>query len=331
MSAGNIDSAVLPAFCVDGPVGATVRRFCARLPILPLRQARGARFPFTNLKGRSLLKNHPLEELRMFNRTVFFVSESTGITAETLGQSLLSQFSQEVKFKTVYMPFISTPKKARDLARRLDDLAVSEGNRPIVFATMPETDIRDILRDANCLYIELFDTFIGPLSEELGVGPSGKKGLSHGFSNDDSYENRMSTINFAMTNDDGACLDKYNQADVILVGVSRSGKTPTCLYLAIHFDIKAANYPLTDEDFDSGKLPPALLNNKEKLIGLTIEPMRLNRIREERRRGSDYASLGRCKRETRMAEQIFRKLRIKSFDTTSHSIEEVSSRIMKTL
>jgi len=267
----------------------------------------------------------------MLSRTVFFVSESTGITAETLGQSLLSQFSQEVMFKTIYMPFISTPEKARDLANRLSELTLSEGKRPIVFATMPVIEIREILSGASCLYIELFDTFIGPLSAELGVGPSGKTGLSHGFSNDDSYENRMSTINFAMTNDDGARLGKYNQADVILIGVSRSGKTPTCLYLAIHFHVKAANYPLTDEDFESGKLPKALLDNREKLIALTIDPVRLNRIREERRRGSDYASLGRCRRETRMAEQIFKRLKIKSMDTTSNSIEEVSSRIMKTL
>jgi len=267
----------------------------------------------------------------MLSRTVFFVSESTGITAETLGQSLLSQFSQEVKFKTIYMPFISTPKKARDLAARLEKLTDSEGSRPIVFATMPEIEIREILSSASCLYIELFDTFIGPLAEELGVGPSGKRGLSHGFSNDDSYENRMSTINFAMTNDDGASMGKYDQADVILIGVSRSGKTPTCLYLAIHFHLKAANYPLTDEDFESGRLPQALLDNRKKLIALSIDPLRLNRIREERRRGSDYASLGRCRRETRMAEQIFKQLRIRTLDTTSNSIEEISSRIMKSL
>jgi len=267
----------------------------------------------------------------MRSRTVFFVSESTGITAETLGQSLLSQFSHKVKFKTIYMPFISTPKKARDLAVRLGELSRTEGNLPIVFATMPEIQIREILRQAPCLYIELFDTFIGTLAKELGVESSGKRGLSHGFSNDDSYENRMSTINFAMTNDDGACIDKYDQADVILIGVSRSGKTPTCLYLAIHFHLKAANYPLTDEDFESGKLPRSLMENRKKLIALTIDPMRLNRIREERRRGSDYASLGRCRRETRMAEEIFRRLRIRTLDTTSNSIEEISSRIMKTL
>lgn len=267
----------------------------------------------------------------MLNRTVFFISESTGITAETLGHSLLSQFSQAVSFKTIYMPFISTPKKARELAVRINQLNEREGVRPLVFATMPDTQIRDILRHASCLYIELFDTFIGPLSEELGVQPSGKRGLSHGFSNDDTYESRMSIINFAMSNDDGACIDKYHEADVILIGVSRSGKTPTCLYLAIHFNIKAANYPLTDDDFETGRLPDVLLQNKKKLVALTIDPIRLNHIREERRRGSDYASLARCRRETRLAEQLFRQLRIRTLDTTSHSIEEISSQIIKSL
>ncbi len=264
-------------------------------------------------------------------RTVFFVSESTGITAETLGQSLLSQFSHSVQFDTVYMPFVNTVERAQELAERLNQVSRDDGVRPIVFATMPEKDIREILSNASCLYIELFDTFIGPLSKELGVGPSGKRGLSHGFSNGDTYEHRMSIINFAMTNDDGARLDKFDQADVILIGVSRSGKTPTCLYLAIHFDIKAANYPLTEEDFETGKLPKVLLDNKEKLIALTIDPLRLHRIREERRPGSRYASLSYCKKEVQQADVIFRRLGLKVLDTTSHSIEEVSSLIMKSI
>ena len=271
------------------------------------------------------------ESQQMLNRTAFFVSESTGITAETLGHSLLSQFSQSINFKTVYMPFINTLERAQQLAERLEILTREEGARPIVFATMPEIHIRHLLRASSCLYVELFDTFIGPLSEELGVGPSGEMGLSHGFTNDDTYEAHMRTISFAMNNDDGARLDKFNQADVILVGVSRSGKTPTCLYLAIHFDVKAANYPVTEEDFEKGRLPRVLLDNREKMVGLTIDPLRLHRIREERRPGSSYASLACCKSETRQAEQFFRDLRLKIIDTTSHSIEEIASRIKKAL
>ena len=264
-------------------------------------------------------------------RTIFYVSESTGITAETLGHSLISQFEQTIEFKTVYMPFINTVEKAEKLATQFDLVTKADGARPIVFATMVEYETRVILKRSNCLYIELFDTFIAPLSRELGVNPSGKTGLSHGMANGDSYEDRMDIINFAMVNDDGARLDKYDQADVILTGVSRSGKTPTCLYLAMHFGIKAANYPLTPDDFEVNRIPEHLLRNKEKLVALTIDPPRLNRIREERRPGSDYASLKRCSSEVRQALQLFKKHKIWVLDTTTHSIEEVSSRIVKSI
>ncbi len=264
-------------------------------------------------------------------RTVYYVSESTGITAETLGHSLISQFEQTIEFKAIYMPFINTVEKAKKLAKQFDMVAKRDGARPIVFATMVEYETRVVLKRSNCLYIELFDTFIAPLSRELGVNPSGKTGLSHGMLNGESYENRMDIINFAMVNDDGARLDKFDQADVILIGVSRSGKTPTCLYLAMHFGIKAANYPLTPDDFEQNKIPDSLLKYKEKLVALTIDPPRLSRIREERRPGSEYASLKRCNSEVKQALQMFRKHGIWVLDTTTHSIEEISSRIAKAI
>ncbi|WP_428622438.1 posphoenolpyruvate synthetase regulatory kinase/phosphorylase PpsR [Sedimenticola sp.] len=264
-------------------------------------------------------------------RTIYYVSESTGITAETLGHSLISQFEQTIEFKTVYMPFVNTVEKAKKLTKQFDMVTKKDGARPIVFATMVEYEIRVILKRSNCLYIELFDTFIAPLSRELGVNPSGKTGLSHGMLNGDSYEDRMDIINFAMVNDDGARLDKYDQADVILIGVSRSGKTPTCLYLAMHFGIKAANYPLTPDDFERNRIPDNLLKHKDKLVALTIDPPRLNRIREERRPGSEYASLKRCASEVKQALTMFKKHNVWVLDTTTHSIEEVSSRIAKAI
>ena len=267
----------------------------------------------------------------MQQRTVFYVSESTGITAEALGQSLISQFEQTIEFRTIYMPFINTIDKAAELVKQFDVLAELEGARPIVFATMAELEIRVILKRSNCLYVELFDTFIAPLSKELGVNPSGKSGLTHGMVNGESYEDRMDIINFAMVNDDGARMDKYDQADVILVGVSRSGKTPTCLYLAMHFGIKAANYPLTPDDFEKNEFPKGLLNNRDKLVGLTIDPPRLNRIREERSPGSSYASLARCGNEVRQALQMFKRHKVWVMDTTAYSIEEISSRIAKAI
>ena len=261
-------------------------------------------------------------------RTVFFVSESTGITAEAVGQSMLSQFN-DIEFEKVYMPFINTTKKARDLTSRFVEIEQKQGARPIVFATMADSEISTILREGRCLYLEMFDTFTPVLIGELGIQPIFKSGKSHGINDD--YDSRIDSIHYSMANDDGMRLDRFDQADVILIGVSRSGKTPTCLYLAMHFGLKAANYPLTPEDFEKGSLPEAILAQKHKLFGLTIDPIRLRQIREERRAGSDYSSLKRCQSEVRMAKQMFDKLKIKVLDTSEKSIEEISSRIYKNL
>lgn len=261
-------------------------------------------------------------------RTVFFVSESTGITAEAVGKSLLSQFC-DVEFEEIYLPFVNTVDKANELIERLSDIRAKEGIRPIVFATMADCEISSILREGDCLYLELFDTFSIILSEELGVEPIFKSGKSHDISGD--YEGRINSIHYAMDNDDGMRLDKYDKADVILVGVSRSGKTPTCLYLAMHFGLKAANYPLTPDDFEKGEIPEALIKQKQKIIGLTIDPIRLQQIREQRRSGSEYSSLKRCQSEIRMAKAMFNKLKINVLDTSEKSIEEISSRIVKAL
>ncbi len=263
-------------------------------------------------------------------RTVFYVSESTGITAETVGHSLLSQF-EGVDFKTVYMPFINTRDKAMELVNRLREIKAQDGVRPIIFGTLLDNDIRSLFSTDCCLYMELFDTFVGPLSEELGVPPTRKSGQSHSLRDANHYDNRINSINFAMANDDGMRLDNFDDADVILVGVSRSGKTPTCLYLAMHFGLKPANYPLTEEDFEQGGVPAALVPHQHKLFGLTIDAGRLQRIRQERRPNSSYSSLQRCQSELRMADEMFRKLNIRVLDTTSHSIEEIASLIVKGL
>jgi regulator of PEP synthase PpsR (kinase-PPPase family) len=260
-------------------------------------------------------------------RTVYFISESTGITAKAMGHSLLSQFEGAVEFQIVYMPYINSVHKARELVLRFDEQNV----RPIVIATMMEPEVAEVLRGSRCLYLELFDTYLPALTAELGIGPSGAKGRSHGISDDQNYKDRMSIINFAMVNDDGVRVDKFGEADVVLVGVSRSGKTPTCLYMAMHFGLRAANYPLTEEDFAQGGVPEVLLAHGDKLFGLTIEPERLHQIREERRPGSPYASLANCHAEVRQALQIFKELDIQVLDTTTQSIEEISSRITKTL
>lgn len=262
-------------------------------------------------------------------RTVFFVSESTGLTAEALGHSLLSQFDA-VDFEQVYMPYINTERRAIALTERMREATQRDGVRPIVFCTMLDRSIRDILRGGDCWFLELYEVFIDPLSRELGVEPARKPGRSHAITRMSSYTKRMEAINFAMANDDGVRPDNFAHADVVLSGVSRSGKTPTCLYLAMHYGMRTANYPITEEDGERG-VPSALAANKDKLFGLTIDPERLHLIREERRPGSDYASLQRCRSDLRRATRVFAELGVPVLDTTSQSIEELSSQILKSV
>lgn len=264
------------------------------------------------------------------SRSVYFVSESTGITAEAYGLSLLSQFG-DTRFVKRYTPFINTPEKAQALANELAHRAEAEGAKPIVFATMVDEEINAILGHADCHYFELFDRFMAELIEIIGEEPARRSGVSHGVVNLENYEARIETINYALSNDDGMRLNKFHKADVILVGVSRSGKTPTCLYLALHFGLRAANYPITEEDFEQGDLPDELLEEKEKIFALTIEPERLAAIRELRRPGSDYSSLRRCYKEVQMAQDMFHRHTLRVLDSTTHSIEELASLIKKSL
>ncbi len=263
-------------------------------------------------------------------RTVFFVSESTGITAETLGQSLLSQFDS-VDFERVYMPYINTEARARALTQRMHEAAERDGARPLVFSTMLDAGITAILEEGDCFHLELFEQFVEPLSAELGVLPSRQSGRSHAITKPSMYTKRIEAINFAMTNDDGMRPDNFRHADVVLVGVSRSGKTPTCLYLAIHYGLRAANHPLTEDDFEREALPPEVCAVKEKVFGLTIEARRLHLIREERRPGSDYASLAHCRNDIRLAHEMLGRLGVPVLDTTSQSIEEISAQVLRGL
>ena len=263
-------------------------------------------------------------------RSVYFVSESTGITAEAYGHSLLSQFDR-ARFSIRYTPFINTRDKAQALVNEFAHRAEAEGKKPLVFATMVDEEINAVLKHSECHYFELFDRFMPDLIEAIGLEPSRQSGISHGQNNPENYEARIDTINYALNNDDGMRLNKFDQADVILVGVSRSGKTPTCLYLALHFCMRAANYPITEEDFENGDLPDELLAYKHKIFALTIEPERLAAIRELRRPNSDYASLRRCYKEVQMAQDMFHRYGLTVLDSTTQSIEELASLIKKGL
>lgn len=262
-------------------------------------------------------------------RTVFFISDGTGITSETLGHSLLAQFP-DARFRQVRIPFVDDLDKAIDCANQIREAARRDGVRPIVFSTLVNPETVGGLRQADALFIDLFEQFIGPLETELGQRSTHAVGRFHGIADSLDYKNRIEAINFAMAHDDGVSSDgELAEADVILVGVSRSGKTPTSLYLAMQFGVKAANYPLIPEDFERNKLPGELHNYRGKLFGLTIAPERLSQIRQERRPNSRYASLENCRYEIDAAQKLMRRENIRWLDSTAKSIEEISATILQ--
>ena len=263
-------------------------------------------------------------------RTVFFVSDGTGITAQILGHSLLTQF-EGVDFNQVTLPFVDSAERAEECLARIEAESASGNGQPIVFSTLVNQDVRQIVRRAKALFLDFFETFIDPLEAGLGVKSSHTIGRSHSAMDKKEYQQRIEAINFAMAHDDGASHRELGQADLVLIGVSRSGKTPTSLYLALQFGVRAANYPLIPEDFYRMKLPEALRTHKGRLYGLTIAPERLHEIRQERRPDSRYADLDNCRYEVEEAENLMRREGIRSINTTSKSIEEIATTILREL
>ncbi len=260
-------------------------------------------------------------------RTAFFISDRTGITAEMLGHSLLTQFD-DVSFTEITLPFVDTPEKAAEAVAQINRTAAKDGQRPLVFSTLVDAALSGIVLQAEALYLDCFQVFIAPMEAELKVKSSHTVGRSHAVRNNEYYD-RIDAINFALAYDDGQSTKDLSKADVILIGVSRSGKTPTCLYMALQYGIRAANYPLIPEDFTTMKLPEAVEGYRAKLFGLTIRPERLQRIRDERRPGSKYAALGNCEYEVRTAEALMRQENIPVLDTTTRSIEELATVILQ--
>ncbi|KQQ36031.1 phosphoenolpyruvate synthetase regulatory protein [Duganella sp. Leaf126] len=261
------------------------------------------------------------------SRTVFFVSDGTGITAETFGHSVLTQF--ELRFRQIRLPFIDTLDKAHEAARKINDAMVADGQRPIIFSTLVQTELSDVIRRCKGMYMDLFQTFVAPLEQELNVKSTHTIGRSHNIVDSEEYKNRIEAINFSLAHDDGQSHKNLASADIILVGVSRSGKTPTSLYLAMQYGIKAANYPLIPDDFERGRLPSQLYEFKPKIFGLTITPERLSEIRNERRAGSKYASIENCRYEVNEAEIMMKREGIRWLSSTTKSIEEISTTILQ--
>ena len=262
-------------------------------------------------------------------RAVFIVSDGTGITAETLAHSILSQFN--IPLKKIRMPFVDTAEKAQDVVAAINKAHQATQTKPIVFSTLAIVDHANIIRESDALHFDLIQDFVTPLEEELGIKAARAIGLSHKSPDSAEYGSRMEAINFALAHDDGQSHKNLGDADVILVGVSRSGKTPTSLYLAMQYGIRTANYPLIPEDFERGQLPSALLKYKQKLFGLSINPERLAAIRNERLPNSKYADLENCRQEVKNAEILMQRENIRWMSSTTKSIEEISTSIMQEL
>jgi len=267
-----------------------------------------------------------VDRLETKPRTVFYISDRTGITAETLGHSLMTQF--ELDFEQVTLPFVDNLERARKVVAEINQVSANGGPLPIVFSTVVHDDVRNELGTSQAAFFDFFDTFISPLENELGVSSSHAIGQAHGQGNIQLYDVRMDAMNFALNHDDGTTTRQYDKADVIVTGVSRTGKTPVSIYLALQYGIYAANYPLTEEDLMETRLPRQLQPYRSKLYGLTIKPERLCEIRNERRPNSRYSSLQQCQMEVMRAEGLFRREKLRSANSTTVSIEEISTTIM---
>ena len=263
-------------------------------------------------------------------RTVFFVSDGTGITAETFGSSILAQFDS-LRFRLRRIPFVDTLEKADEAANVIQSQAQEDGKRPIVFSTLVDVAILARIKKIEALHLDMFQTFVEPLERELDIKSSHAIGRFHHATDSDAYKNRIEAINFSLAHDDGQSIKNLREADVILIGVSRSGKTPTSLYLAMQHGLKVANCPLIPEDFERNTLPSTIVPFRGKLFGLTIDPERLSQIRNERRPGSKYASLENCRMEVNSAEEMMRRESIPSLSTTTKSIEEIATTILTKL
>ncbi len=262
------------------------------------------------------------------SRSVFFLSDHTGITAETLGRSLLTQF-EGVEFKQTSWPFLDSEEKAQQAVSRINRAAREDGSRPLVFSTLVNPDVRKVIMTCQAAVFDFFDAFNDRLETELGQPAQHVSGRSHGMGDFAAYTARIDALNYSLANDDGVMTSNYPAADIILVGVSRSGKTPTCLYLALQFGILAANYPLTEEDLTKGLLPKQLDPYRDRLFGLTIDPDRLQQIRRERYPDSRYATMEQCRYELNAVETLYRREAVQFLNTTTMSIEEIAATIIQ--
>jgi regulator of PEP synthase PpsR (kinase-PPPase family) len=271
----------------------------------------------------AIIRTHMKDDTRQ----VYFLSNGTAITAETLGHSLLAQFPR-LRFRTKTVPFVDTEDKARSVVEEIDRSIENSNGLPIIISTMADLNLKMIIDGSKALVLDPLADFL-PRLEKILNETSSHAGRSHRFDNPSLYESRIDAIDFSLIHDDGGKTRSYDETDIILIGVSRTGKTPSCLYLALQFGLKAANYPITEEDMDSDRLPAPILPYMNRLYGLTTEPNRLCKIRQERRPNSRYSSLKQCRYELRAAENMYIHHKVPYLNTTTMSVEEIAARIVE--
>jgi [pyruvate, water dikinase]-phosphate phosphotransferase / [pyruvate, water dikinase] kinase len=257
-------------------------------------------------------------------RSAFYISDGTAITAETVGHATLSQFQFDIEHVTI--PFIESQEKAETVKAQINRRHKTTGHRPFVFHTFVDKELATTVCDSHSISFDVLKPFTDEVTQTLNIAATPVKHRTHSIK-EERYDYRIDAMNFALANDDGQTTDNYNEADVILVGVSRSGKTPTSIYLALQYGIKAANYPFTEEDMEDMKLAKSLRDNKRKIFGLTIDAERLAAIRHERYANSKYASIRQCRMELREVERMYKSNKIPYINTTHFSVEEISAKI----
>ncbi|WP_227430109.1 pyruvate, water dikinase regulatory protein [Psychrobacter sp. I-STPA6b] len=276
------------------------------------------------IQNRQALQNNQQYPIR----TAFFISDGTAITAETLGRSILSQFHQ-IPFETRVIPYVDTMDLAEEAVAQINLAYQKDGVLPLVFDTIVNPDIREKINSAQACNLDMYEGLIGRIAEEIGAKPDEHSGHAHDNVDSETYKSRIDAVHFALDNDDGARTRHYDMADIILIGVSRSGKTPTSLYLALQFGIRAANYPLTEDDLYDNQLPKSLKPHRDKLFGLVIDTDRLVKIRNERRAGSRYSSYKQCEEEQRAIQAIYMTQGIPNLNVSEMSVEEIATRILQ--
>jgi hypothetical protein len=255
----------------------------------------------------------------MKKRVAYCVSDHTGVTVEAVANSVLSQFPA-LEFSLIVLPFVDSPEKARAAVAR-----IATTPDALVFSTLTDPSLRAALRDSHASLFDVFDLIAPAVETALGQAATPSGGLTHGMAN--NYESRMDAVNFSLALDDGLQPQRLDQSDLILVGVSRVGKTPTALYLALQYGLRVANYPLTPDDLEHGHLPDVLLANLPRLRALSLSAERLAAIRQARYPDSRYASLEQCRAELAAAERLFKRHGLPVIDTTRMSVEEIAARL----